>query len=343
MRPALPRPILLAIALACAASLGATRAATIQQPPVFTVAVLGDGFGEALTQGLQLDLAGEPGLAVQPAVRAGAGLLGDATTDWGAIARSLADDRRIGAVVIMLGADDWHVMRDGDTDIEPDTPRWEALYGDRVAALVAAFRDKGLPVTWVGLPIMADEETATAFGALNAIVRARAERAGARYVDTWNAFADENGRYDASGPDKDGHTVLLRTTRGRFTRAGEIKLASFVDGELRRARDEAVSAFAATTDVVLPHEPEVENDINAQIRRELGLPALHPASRAAAGPTVLVTAAPRSPGGQLVDTGPRPAPLAYTGGATLAQRVLVEGRPLPPKAGRLDDFTWPRP
>ena len=249
------------------------------------------------------------------------------------------------AATVMLGEDDWRPLRDGAGQAEPGTPRWEALYGDRVAMLVGLFQARAIPVTWVGLPIVATEELATAFSGLNEVIRDRASRAGAHYIDSWNAFADENGRYDASGPDKNGRPATLRGTNGRsFTRAGAVKLASFLEGDLSRAQSNAVAALATTADVVLPREPAFDNDVNAQIRRELGLPALRPSARdPAAGPVVAVTAPPLSPEGRLVDTARGPAPLPNAGGTSLAQRVLEEGRPLAPKPGRIDDFAWPRP
>lgn len=313
-----------------------------QAMPAFTVAVLGDGYGEALADGLRLDLADDRGFVLLPTTHAGG--LADGRTDWGSAAKTLIAGSHVGAVLVMLGEEDWRPLRDGAGQAGPGTPRWETLYGDRVATLVGLFQAKAIPVTWVGLPIIANEEAAATFSTLNAIIRDRASRAGAHYTDSWNAFADDTGRFDASGPDKNGQKATLRGGNGRsFTRAGAIKLATFVEGDLRRARSNAVEAVATTADVVVPREPVVENDVDAQIRRELGLPALQSSARdTAAGPVVAVTAPPLSPQGRLVDITPGPAPLANAGGISLAQRVLEEGRPLAPKPGRIDDFSWPK-
>lgn len=322
---------------------GSGKAADRNPPPLFLVAVVGDGFGDALADGLHLDFAEDEGIVVQAATHTGG--LGDGRTDWTAAVKALIAGPRLGAVVVMLGEEDWRPLRDGAGQAEPGTPRWEALYGDRIAALVGLFQAKAVPVTWVGLPIVASEEAATRFSMLNEIIRDRASRAGAHYIDSWNAFADDNGRFDASGPDKNGRPATLRGANGRsFTRAGAVKLASFVEGDLGRARSSAVATSATTADVVVPHEPTFDNDVDAQIRRELGLPALRPSARdAAAGPVVPVTAPPLSPEGRLVDIARGPAPLSNAGGTSLAQRVLEEGRPLAPKPGRIDDFSWPRP
>lgn len=331
------------IGLLVALSLGGGAAAERGAVPAFTVAVVGDGFGDALSDGLRLDLADDAGSLVQAAIHTGG--LTDGRTDATAAVKALIAGLHVGAVVVMLGEEDWRPLRDGAGQAEPGTPRWTALYGDRVASLVALFQADAIPVTWVGLPIVANEELAADFSALNEVVRDRAGRAGARYIDSWNAFADDNGRFDANGPDKNGRPATLRGPNGRsFTRAGAIKLASFLEGDLGRARSRAVAATATTADVVVPHEPAFDNDVDAQIRRELGLPALRPSVRdAAIGPVVPVTTPPLSPEGRLVDIARGPAPLANAGGTSQAQRVLEEGRPLAPKPGRIDDFAWPRP
>lgn len=331
--------MLLAVWLGTTPSEGAQPRAT----PGYAVAVLGDGYGDALADGLRLDLADDPGFVVLPAMHTGG--LAESRIDELTAVRTLLAETHVGAILVMLGEEDWRPLRDGAGQAGPGTPRWKILYGDRVATLVGMFQAKAIPVTWVGLPIIANEDAAATFSGLNAIIRGRASRAGAHYIDIWNAFADDTGRFDANGPDKDGHPTMLRGVDGRsFTRAGAVKLATFVEGDLRRARSNALAALATTADVMVPREPVVENDVDAQIRRELGLPALRSSARdTAAGPVMAVTAPPISPEGRLVDITRGPAPLANAGDTSLAQRVLEEGRPLAPKPGRIDDFTWPRP
>ena len=51
----------------------------------------------------------------------------------------------------------------------------------------------------------------------------------------WSGFANEDGRYITSGPDVEGQTRQLRTGDGiNFTRAGRLKLAFYVEREIRR-------------------------------------------------------------------------------------------------------------
>ncbi len=70
---------------------------------------------------------------------------------------------------------------------------------------------------------------------LNELYRARAEKAGIIYVDVWDGFVDDQGRYVLQGPDFEGQTRRLRTYDGvYFTKAGAEKLGHFVERHLRR-------------------------------------------------------------------------------------------------------------
>jgi len=56
------------------------------------------------------------------------------------------------------------------------------------------------------------------------------DKAGIVYVDVWDGFVDEDGRFAQSGPDFEGQTRRLRAGDGvHFTQAGARKLAHFVE------------------------------------------------------------------------------------------------------------------
>ena len=51
---------------------------------------------------------------------------------------------------------------------------------------------------------------------LDELYRERAERAGIIYVDIWDGFVDEEGRYAMQGPDFEGQIRRLRTPDGVY-------------------------------------------------------------------------------------------------------------------------------
>ena len=70
---------------------------------------------------------------------------------------------------------------------------------------------------------------------LNDLYRARAESAGVIYIDVWDGFVDETGRFTTYGPDFEGQMRRLRSGDGvYFTKAGARKLAHYVERESRR-------------------------------------------------------------------------------------------------------------
>jgi len=310
--------------------------------PTFFVNVLGDSLGVYAADGLTQAFVDKPEIAVVNRAHESSGLVRDDFYDWFRIAHDLAAAKdKLDFVVIIIGINDLQSLKDGADALDPLSDKWRELYGERIERLVAPFKLAHVPVAWVGLPPMRSERFNAQVVKLNELYKERAEKAGAQYIDIWDAFADEDGAYDAYGPDINGQNAKLRAADGiHFTKAGSRKLAQFLEADIKRAFD----AAKPQNDIAsLP--PDIEqaaNDINAQIRREMGVPAPAGASPSAelekplAGPILSLTARPLSPGGALVTR-----QLAAREGGTL-ERVLAQGAPIEPKSGRADNFAWPR-
>ncbi len=202
------------------------------------------------------------------------------------------------------------------------TDLWADLYVKRIDEMIAALKSKGVPVLWVGLPALRGPKSTSDMAYLDELYRERAERAGIYYVDIWDGFVDEQGRYAVDGPDFEGQIRRLRTADGvHFTKAGAVKLASYVDLELRRVLSNHVAPIA------LPEQAS---------------PAKPGTPRPDVGPVLPLTVSSSGDGGAggLLGAGSQPAPLASD---PLAQKVLDRGAPIAAAAGRADDFSWPRP
>ncbi len=314
---------------------------TPKNPDAQTVVVVGDIEAAGLANGLQAAFAEEPSLIVLPKVKNTTGLVRDGDPDGIAQLKKTLTDTAPDFVVAMIGINDWRAIPvPGGKAIEPDSPDWARLYGERLDQYVAALRATGRPFWWVGLPPTADADLGptrrAAFSAflssLNDLARPRVQAAGGTFVDVWAAFTDEEGHYTQMGPDVDGQVKRLRLNDGiLFTRAGRRKLAFFVEsGILRLKRGEAP--------VALPEEPKVVAPVEATI---VGAPPpLPPAPWSVPGPVVpLDDPAPSAEVGLAGGpdrTPPRWLPGGYPVAATPAHRRLVEGAPLDPPAGRVD-------
>jgi hypothetical protein len=238
----------------------------------FFIDVIGDSLAVSTAEGLVDAFADRPEVSVVNKAREASGLVRDNYFDWPKTATELATGKtKIDFVVVVLGVNDIQSMRDGSDSLEPLTDRWRELYSARVEAVVAPFRAAHIPVAWVGLPPMRADHFNGEMVSLNEIYKEHVESAGGKYIDIWDAFADQNGQYDAFGPNIDGQNVKLRGVDGiHFTKAGSRKVAHFLEGEIRKVLDKS----KPTSDVAtLP--PDIEqaaDDINAQIRREMGAP-----------------------------------------------------------------------
>ncbi|MEF3368011.1 SGNH family hydrolase, partial [Methylocystis sp. 9N] len=208
--------------------------------PTFFVATLGDTLGVLLANGLKQGLSDKPDVAILSKAKESSGLAREDFYDWKKAAHEIAGDaQKVNVAVIMLGSNDRQAIQQGSESYEPFSPRWREIYAARVDAVIAAFQEKGIPVIWVGLPVMKNERFSADMAQLNEIFRARVEKAGAAYIDIWEAMADEHGQYSAFGPDINGQIVKLRSADGvHFTDAGARSVAHFVDTEIKRIYDE---------------------------------------------------------------------------------------------------------
>src|SRR5256886_4345766 len=115
------------------------------------------------------------------------------------------------------------------------TEKWEIAYIKRVDATLSALKSAGVPVIWVGLPSQRNTKASSDSSYLNEIFRSRAEKAGVTYVDIWDGFVDEAGRFSPQGPDYEGQIRRLRAGDGvYFTKFGARKLAHYVEREIER-------------------------------------------------------------------------------------------------------------
>jgi hypothetical protein len=212
-------------------------------------------------------------------------------------------------------------------NLEFRSDAWSEAYSRRIDDTIAALKTSGVPVFWVGLPPLRGQRAAADISFLNDLYRGRADKAGIIYIDVWDGFVDEDGRYAQVGPDVEGQTRRLRASDGiYYTQAGARKLAHYVQREVQRWLSTPVAPVA----VSVPEEPKVEAAAAAASRSG-------PRARPLAGPSVPLIAERGSETDDLLGGNAR----RPTSDA-IAAKVLVQGEPISAPAGRADDFAWPR-
>ena len=103
--------------------------------------------------------------------------------------------------------------------LEFQSEAWQAAYVQRIDATIAALKSANVPVLWVGLPPQRDTRQSAAAVYLNELYRTRAERAGIVYVDIWDGFVDEAGRYGCRVRTSRARSAACGPVTGSFSRA----------------------------------------------------------------------------------------------------------------------------
>ena len=206
--------------------------------------------------------------------------------------------------------------------------KWVELYTKRIDEMMAALKAKNVPVFWVGLPPVRSPKAAEDVSFLNDLYRGRAEKAGITYIDTWDGFVDDAGRFVMQGPDFEGQIRRLRSNDGvYFTQSGARKLAHYVEREIQR------SLMTHATPVALPMPDEPTPQAAAPAAR----PGTTAIARPLAGPVMPLTSAAEAD--ELLGAARNTRDGAVD---PIASKVLVRGDQTSAPAGRADDFAWPR-
>ncbi|BCJ89809.1 hypothetical protein IZ6_05440 [Terrihabitans soli] len=318
------------------------------------VAVMGDSLAENLAPGLNDALSERPEVGLVREIRSGAGLLKESKTSWRQTTDEiLARQPQVAAAVIFIGPmDDAPAPVKKKAEVETTGPTiattapWQDDYANKVDEIALAFRQKGIPLLWVGLPPVEDPKTTAEYLQLNELVRQRVAALGGTFIDVWEGFVNEDEEFTVQGPNIEGRVVRLRTADGlHFTKAGARKIGHAVELELR---------------TILA--PKDQGDAMSDIGVDPGAPTVPGSSR-----ILMLGMTPRTPGAILVPPAPPPAPdktkkpefnpgvIAGPEGAApdpsaaaakpaqppVSEDALVTGAAIPAKPGRADDFAWP--
>jgi hypothetical protein len=142
-------------------------------------------------------------------------------------------------VVVMIGGNDFHsvLLPNGLNIAFAPGKTWRQAYGFRVAQFMREATSGGARVAWVGLPIMGNRGYSKDVMRFNSVFRQEARQfRNVVYVDTWQLFANRQGKYAAYLPDASGDLQPVRTSDNiHLTPQGNDRLAQYAISVLRRA------------------------------------------------------------------------------------------------------------
>lgn len=198
------------------------------------VAVFGDSLADDVARGLDRFYAEDPNLTVIAEVQGNSGLVRPDYFDW---PKKIADEiaaQSFDIAVIVIGINDRQTMNLESGSFKSLTPEWRAEYSARATRIVQMLRAANKPVIWVGLPPMQAPKFGQAMIQVNEIQRLAAFGGGAEFLDIYDKFADEDGKYATRGPDLSGNVVRMRKDDGiHFSTGGAAKLAFYLSQSLR--------------------------------------------------------------------------------------------------------------
>jgi uncharacterized protein len=291
------------------------------------ILVVGDFMASSLGDGLAQAFQDTPGVVVDERTNGSSGLVRNDYYDWLAQLPPILDEMKPALLIIEIGSNDRQKMAlDGNKE-EFHSPAWTAEYERRVEELVGIAVKRNIPVLWTGIPSFQSASFTADIVAINLILRRQAEKAGATFVDIWEGFVDENGKFSATGSDVDGQPARLRGSDGiNLTKAGKAKIAFYVEKYARRLLGDA--ALAATPGVPASATPT-----------DLGLPEIRmpdaPQNHVIVRTEPMNLNDPAFDGGSaLAARSDRPAMLSESP----RDRLVLRGNPGIAPAGRVDDF-----
>ncbi len=293
-----------------------------KNPDARKVLVIGDFIAGGVAWGLEQAFANEPKIVIVDKSDANSGLVRIDQTDWNTLLPAQLNELQPDLVVVALGANDRQQMRGDNARSAIRSNSWEAAYTQRLSGLTDTLKLYGRPFFWVGAAPMRQTQAAADMNYLNDLFKPRVDRAGGHFVDVWSGFANEEGRYITSGPDVEGQTRQLRTGDGiNFTRAGRLKLAFYVEREIRRQTGFGSGGVDLLATVTQGNQIEIAPDGTKRL----------------VGPIISLNNPLPGSSGELAGATPPTAPTEES----LQFKVIVKGEALPEIAGRVDDFVWP--
>jgi hypothetical protein len=292
------------------------------------ILVIGDFVADGIAWGLDQTFAQEPKLAIVDDANTNSGLARNDYYDWNVELPKALNQEKPDIVVIALGANDRQEMRNGSERIAPHSDAWEQAYVQRIKGLTGTLKVYGRPFFWVSAPPMRASASSHDMAYLNEFYKPPVAEAGGYFIDIWDGFTSDEGNYISSGPDVNGQLRALRMGDGiSFTRAGRLKLAFYVEREIRRQ----TGLGQGTVDLLTSTNQNNQVEIGPDGQKHL------------VGPVISLTDPPPGAGDVLAGGPNPPAQPAKKNADTPGYRMIVKGEALPTVNGRADDFIWPPP
>ncbi|QQR37009.1 DUF459 domain-containing protein [Devosia oryziradicis] len=198
-------------------------------PNATRLAVFGDSLAIDLSKALERFYAEDPNLVIINQGVSNSGFVRADYFDWNAaIEEQIAADS-FDLAIVMIGINDRQQIEVNGQSYNSLTPQWTTTYQARLTDFLGKLRAARKPVIWVGLPPMSKSEYSAAISQISNIQRLASFSGGAEFLDIYERFLGEDGKYSSHGPDVNGQNARMRKDDGiHFSSAGADKLAFYL-------------------------------------------------------------------------------------------------------------------
>jgi hypothetical protein len=198
------------------------------------VAIFGDSLAADLGKAMERFYAEDPNLSVLNMGVGSSGFVREDFFNWDKTIEEQIAANTFDVAVMIIGINDKQSITQDGNSYKALTDEWNVVYTNRVNAVLAKLRGAKKPVIWIGLPPMEQQSFSAAMSQVTAIQRLASFSGGVEFLDVYERFLDENGKYSAYGPDISGKEVQIRKSDGiHFSAAGSDKLAFYVSQSLK--------------------------------------------------------------------------------------------------------------
>lgn len=314
-------------------SVAATKPAVIavKNENAAKILVVGDFLAGGMGRELQKLYAANANVVVVNKTDPSSGLVRDDVINWPERIPALIEEFKPAVIVTLVGMNDrqklWTVPGKPDKLSEA----WLAEYNNRVNQIASVGFSQKIPLVWVGLPPVRSGKMNADYLVFNEIYRTKmAAVGGGEYVDIWDGFTNEEGKFVSAGPDINGQIVRLRGSKGiNMTRAGRAKLAFFADKALQK--------------IGVIGNPDGFNYASlGTINPSIAQPNVPEYDPVGTGKTVIIPlGSPALDGGDILE-GEKDFLAAKENATSVSYNLVEKGEVYSPRAGRVD-ASWGKP
>ncbi len=316
-----------------------TAAAAAAKPAIIAVKnenaakilVVGDFLAGGMGRELEKLYAANANVVIISKTDPSSGLVRDDVINWPEYIPTLIEEFKPAAIVALVGMNDRQKLWTVEGKPEKLSEAWLAEYNTRVSKIASIGISQKIPLVWVGLPPVRSGKMNADYLVFNEIYRTKiAAAGGGEYVDIWDGFTNEEGKFVSAGPDINGQIVRLRGSKGiNMTRAGRAKLAFFADKALQK--------------IGVIGNPDGFNYASlGTINPGIAQPNVPEYDPVGTGKTVVIPlGSPALDGGDILE-GEKDIVSAKESETSVSYKLVEKGEVNLPKAGRVD-ASWGKP